>query len=1238
MLDFIIIVALIVVAIRLATLSSRIQDLEKQNRELRRWIDRVWERVRTLPREEWRARAEEHREEPAAATEATPDAASEPEIAPGAGPPAEAPTPVPAGGGAEEVASPAPEIVPEPVEEPVPEPVAAREDVSPLPSAAQPAAAPLPPRKPFDFESLVGVKLFSWLAGIALVFAAIFFLRYSIDSGWMTPPVRASIGLLTGIGILAFTSIRFSRAYPITANALEGAAVAVLYATVWASSVLWSLIGSATAVAAMALITIVAVVLSVRRESLFIALLGMLGGFATPALFATGEDRTTALFSYLLILNGGLAWTAYRRKWPSLMAASMIFTTLYQLAWAANFLDASRMPAAAAIFLAFPALFSVFHLSSARKDEPAPLYGKALVFAGIVPLLFAIYSAAVPEFGSRFHLLFAFLLIAVVGFGLLSVTLRNAPLTGGVPAVATIVVFAIWLARGWVPAAWPTVLIWISAFVLLFAFGPILLRRLGTNPLIERSTTVAPLLLFAFPAVIALAPETRAPLLVFTVGALLLVVCAVSAHLTGRASDYGTAAFAMLVSQAFWSGEHLDATNTTAGAILYGTFALLMIVIGTVARRTARGDVATHSPWLLLGSFVLALFLVQRSIIENAFVAMTGLVVALFVAVAAESIRARKPLLFRGGIVAAFIVIGAAFLQVPPGRLVDASLALAAAVGVGALVTAAIGARRELRVAGVAAPAVIENAYYAIGAYIFLMAAAASPRIPDPASMILPVLGVVTVALTLAAFHFRRVSLHAAGIAGALLVLLELEVVRFATHSTAAPVLGGAAVALFAIVAMLAAKRFLFRGERLDSGDSGLAVWIVVAFGASVALQFLASAAVAAPHTLPSGVLLTLLSAAALAIALICGASRWHPATLLGVATTAITLFVFRESGDRGPLDAGTLAAATVQYLTFTLYGFWFALRAARDHRAQLVAAAASVPFFFLFRDAFEASRLEAVIGVLPLAIAAVLLLLLTRVPREKDAETAHHSTRALLAAAVLAYATVAVPLQLDNEWLTLGWALEAAALAWLYTRIPHRNLPYWSAALFAAVFVRLVLNPAVFAYHERSGTPILNWYLYTYLVAAAAFFAGGWLWQRVAKEHPLSGLRPLLNGSATALLFLLLNIEIADFYSTGKALTFDFFRSSLAQELTYTLGWAVFAIGLLVAGIFFETRSARIAAIALLSVTVFKGFLHDLSRLGGLYRVASFVGLAISLSVVAVLLQKFALKRGEVAERAGTV
>ena len=55
--------------------------------------------------------------------------------------------------------------------------------------------------------------------------------------------------------------------------------------------------------------------------------------------------------------------------------------------------------------------------------------------------------------------------------------------------------------------------------------------------------------------------------------------------------------------------------------------------------------------------------------------------------------------------------------------------------------------------------------------------------------------------------------------------------------------------------------------------------------------------------------------------------------------------------------------------------------------------------------------------------------------------------------------------------------------------------------------------------------------------------------------------------------------------------------------------------------------RPARVAAVALIAVTTFKCFLYDLNSLEGLARVASFVGLAISLALVSVVLQKYVLK-----------
>jgi uncharacterized membrane protein len=181
---------------------------------------------------------------------------------------------------------------------------------------------------------------------------------------------------------------------------------------------------------------------------------------------------------------------------------------------------------------------------------------------------------------------------------------------------------------------------------------------------------------------------------------------------------------------------------------------------------------------------------------------------------------------------------------------------------------------------------------------------------------------------------------------------------------------------------------------------------------------------------------------------------------------------------------------------------------------------------------------------------------------------------------------------------------------------------------LATSVVVRLSVNPSVLEYHARTSMRIWNWYLYAYLVAAASLYLCAWFLQNT-DDRPfprLPRVSQLAAAGATLLLFLLLNIEIADWFSTGSTVTFNFSSSTLAEDLTYTLGWAVFAVGLLAAGVLLRGKGTRIAALVLLVVTIIKCFFHDLARLDGLYRIGSFVALAFCLALVAIVLQKFVL------------
>ena len=102
------------------------------------------------------------------------------------------------------------------------------------------------------------------------------------------------------------------------------------------------------------------------------------------------------------------------------------------------------------------------------------------------------------------------------------------------------------------------------------------------------------------------------------------------------------------------------------------------------------------------------------------------------------------------------------------------------------------------------------------------------------------------------------------------------------------------------------------------------------------------------------------------------------------------------------------------------------------------------------------------------------------------------------------------------------------------------------------------------------------------------------------------------------------MNIEIADYFSPpGNRLVFNF-STSFEQDMSYSLGWALFAFALLAVGFKINNAPTRYCGMGLLIFTLAKLFLHDLWRLGGMYRIGSLIGLAVVLIVVSFIYQRF--------------
>jgi uncharacterized membrane protein len=220
----------------------------------------------------------------------------------------------------------------------------------------------------------------------------------------------------------------------------------------------------------------------------------------------------------------------------------------------------------------------------------------------------------------------------------------------------------------------------------------------------------------------------------------------------------------------------------------------------------------------------------------------------------------------------------------------------------------------------------------------------------------------------------------------------------------------------------------------------------------------------------------------------------------------------------------------------------------------------------------------------------------------------------------------MAIRIQFDRQWVTLGWALEALALVWLFGRLAHPAVAVFAGALYALVGARLLFNPAVLGYAER-GLPILNWILYTYGIAIACCWAGQSMLRRASGNRWISWLASGVSLIGLLLGFWFVNLEILDFFSTGSRIALDD-EYGYAVKLAFSVGWGVYAVGLLMAGVVSHLKALRYLSLAFLVLTVGKVFLYDLAALGGIFKALSFLGLAAGLVIVSFFYQRFVFKK----------
>ncbi|MCY2959975.1 MAG: DUF2339 domain-containing protein [Planctomycetota bacterium] len=267
----------------------------------------------------------------------------------------------------------------------------AREPAAPFAAAPGSEPRPQPAAKSFDLERWLGVRGAAVLGGVFLAIAGFLFLQHAIERGWFTPRARVITATLGGLACCAWSFPLRRRGYTITANALAGASAVILYAASWAASMLYGFVSPLVSFAAMGLVTAGCVLVAWRHGTQLVAVLGLVGGFATPLVLSTGQDRPFGLFGYVLLLDLSFLFLAGKRRWPGIGLVALLGTTLIQGIWVVLRMDRDESWIGLGVLGVFALTFAGF--ATLRQPAERKSWILAQTSAVLLPFAFVLYFA-----------------------------------------------------------------------------------------------------------------------------------------------------------------------------------------------------------------------------------------------------------------------------------------------------------------------------------------------------------------------------------------------------------------------------------------------------------------------------------------------------------------------------------------------------------------------------------------------------------------------------------------------------------------------------------------------------------------------------------------------------------------------------------------------------------------------------------------------------------------------------
>lgn len=297
----------------------------------------------------------------------------------------------------------------------------------------------------FDWDISIAPKLPVWIGSVAFIFAGFYMMKYSIEQDLLSPNVRVLMGYVFGICLLV-TALYiedqddFANGKRI-AQALLGSAFAIFYGGSYVASAHYGLVPSSVGFIAMFVVTLVAAVFALKFGEP-IAMVALLGGMITPALFKSDQASLLNLFIYLYFIVSGIAAIAHRKRWWWLI----VFAIVCLLGWLLFIVSLLLTADLVLYFLIFVVLcFVTLSFASQRAlseyMDTSSLSVKLVTASNVLTafIVLGLISYVMDRFGmglGEWSLLFA-MIVSLLFMAYYQEALYRLPLCG---ALATVVV------------------------------------------------------------------------------------------------------------------------------------------------------------------------------------------------------------------------------------------------------------------------------------------------------------------------------------------------------------------------------------------------------------------------------------------------------------------------------------------------------------------------------------------------------------------------------------------------------------------------------------------------------------------------------------------------------------------------------------------------------------------------------------------------------------------------------